>query len=326
MRPQVNLFLKPLSTTNLSADQLYGLSSFPLEKGEATYLISADGSLVVQSISHYLFNIQLYEYKIHNHNVIDLEVTEPSFFLTAMLEGCSVLYDENSNVISEISGNACKLTYLNAGKYQRSLLSGDHTILLVTMKPEWLINKYGALDEFQELISHYTSGSQERFSLPSFSIAQQIFNALRKLNATPKEKDHDINMQIFINDCIRRYLVKLHTNKSNVEYQVNKGKEIGQFIIENFADRIVDDEPALAKHFMISTITLTRLAKLHFGRPLHKHVIELRMHNGLKLILSTNKTIQEIAVLVGYDDPKYFNKAFKKRFGITPNGIRICVL
>jgi AraC-like DNA-binding protein len=326
MRPQVNLFLKPLSTVNLSTDQLYSLSSFPQEKGEAIYITSAEGTLLVQSISHYLVNIQLYEYKIHNHSVIDLEVTEPSFFMTAMLEGCSVLYDENANVISEVSGNACKLTYLNAGNYQRSLLSGDHTILLLTIRPEWLINKYGALDEFRELIAHYTSGSGERFSLPNFSIAQQIFNALRKLNTKPKGKDHDINMHIFINDCIRRYLVKLHTKITNAEYQMNKGKEIGQFIVENFASRIVDDEPALAKHFMISTITLTRLAKLHFGRPLHKHVIELRVHNGLKLILSTNKTIQEIAGLVGYDDPKYFNKAFKKRFGITPNGIRVCVL
>jgi len=326
MRPQINLLLHPLSTVNLSTDQLYNLSSFPLEKGEATYMTSAEGTLVVQSISHYLVNIQLYEYKIHNHCVIDLEVTEPSFFLTAMLEGCSVLYDENSKVISEISGNACKLTYLNAGNYQRSLLSGDHTILLATIRPEWLIDKYGALDEFRELISHYNNNSPEKFSLPNFSIAQQIFNALRKLNASSKGKDHDINMHIFVNDCISRYLVKLHTKTTNAEYQINKGKEIGQFITTNFASHIVDDEPALAKHFMISTITLTRLAKLHFGRPLHKHVIELRMHNGLKLILSTNKTIQEIAVLVGYEDPKYFNRAFKKRFGITPNGIRICVL
>lgn len=326
MRSHVNLFLQPATTVDLPFEGLYTLSSFPLKAGEASYITSSEGSLLIQSISHYLVHIQLYEYKIINHSVVDLEILEPSFFLVAMLDGCSVLYNEASEAISEVCGNSVKLTYLNAGKYQRSLLAGDHTILLLTIRPEWLISKHGELKELNGLISAYREGNQVNFSLPSFSIAQQIFNALRKLNSAPEGRDPDIDMHMFVISCIRRYLVKLHTRVSNMEYQENMAKEIGQFILEHYADKIVDDEPALASHFMISTITLTRLAKLHFGRPLHKHVIELRMHNGLKLILTTNKTIQEIAVMVGYEDPKYFSRAFKKRFGITPNGLRVCVL
>lgn len=326
MRSQVQLHLQPFTTSELTTDDLYNVSPFPLKMATANYFTSQEGTLLVQSISHYLVHIELYEYKILNHNILDMEILEPSFFMIATLEGCSVLYDENSNLVSEVSGNSCKLIYLNAGKYQRSLLSGEHTILLLTIRPEWLKKKYGALEELSELISSHDKGDKDSFSLPKFSIAQQIFNTLRKLNSAPEGKDMDIEMHVFINECIRRYLLKLHAKMANAEHRGNKAKEIGQFITENFSQKIVDDEPAMARHFMVSTITLTRLAKLHFGRPLHKQVIELRMHNGLKLLLTTQKTVQEIAVTVGYDDPKYFNRAFKKRFGITPNGLRICVL
>ncbi|WP_316818578.1 helix-turn-helix transcriptional regulator [Pedobacter nyackensis] len=326
MRSQIKLLLEPLSTSELTLDNLYNLSPFPLKMAKSAFITAPEGTLLVQSISHYLVHIELYEYKIHNHAVLDLEVTAPSFFMIATLEGCSVLYDEDSNIVSEVSGNSCKLIYLNAGKYQRSLLTGEHTILLLTIRPEWLKTKYGALEELTDFISSYTEGKKEAVSLPNFSIAQQIFNALRRLNSAPEGRDMDIEMHVFINDCIRRYLMKLHSKTDNAEYRGNKAKEIGQFINENFSSKIVDDEPAMARHFMVSRITLTRLAKLHFGRPLHKQVIELRMHNGLKLLLTTQKTVQEIAVIVGYDDPKYFNRAFKKRFGIAPNSLRVCVL
>lgn len=323
MRSHIRLLLQQLVTVDLSFDKLCELSKFPLKMSNAISIAISEGAVLIQSFSHHFVHIRLYEYNVNNHCMVDIEVTEPSFFLMAMLEGCSILYNEAGEAISEIFGNSCQLSYLTTGKYQRSLLSGDHKILLLTIRPDWLSKRYGDQEELKELINRFTSGAQQNYILPNFNIGQHIFNALCKFNVGT---DIDIDIHVFLNDCIRRYRNKLHTKISNAEYRRNKAKEIGNFIIQNFANKIVDDEPTLARQFMVSTKTLTRLGKLHFGMTLHKQVMELRLVHAFKLLIGTRKTIQEIASSVGYDDPHYFSRAFKKRFGVRPNEVRLAVL
>lgn len=319
MRSQVELFLQPLSITELSLDSLHHLSKLPLKMAQSSRLILAEGTILTQSFSHYAVHIRLHEYSISKHRMIDIEVTEPSFFMMAMLEGCSVLYNEAGDVVSEIFGNSCQLSYLAAGKYQYSLQSGDHRTLLLTISPDCLVKRYGDQEELKELISSYRVGKRQNYSLPNLYMGQQIFNALLKLN---NSTDLDIDIYVFLNECFDRYCKRLQVKVSNAEYQKNKAREIGEFIIHNFAHKIVTDETGLARHFMVSTKTLRRLGRLHFGVALHKQVIELRLLNGLRELLITKKTVRQVALGVGYQDAHYFSKAFKKRFGVRPNEVR----
>lgn len=326
MHSHIKLNLQPLLTIKLSHKGLSNLSTFPLNMGEASYFTMDDGTLLIQSLSHYLVNIQLYEYRIEKHALIDFEVTVPSFFMIATLDGCSIFYNEADEVVAEVVGNSCRLVYLRAGKYKCSIMCGEHQVQLLNIWPEWLIKKYGLLAELNELIACYNNSELDSLSLPSFSIGHQVFTGLRTLNKGIGLRDLDNDMHNFVDDCISRYLVKLHDSICFARSQEIRAKEIGEFITANFANEIVCDEPALANHFMISTTMLIRLAKVYFGRPLHQQVIELRVHHGLKLLLATQRSIQEIATSVGYEDANYFSRAFKKRFGVTPNEVRICVI
>ncbi|SMC98060.1 helix-turn-helix transcriptional regulator [Pedobacter nyackensis] len=322
MLSQIELNL-PQPTTTPSFDEVKNLSKFPLKMAQAHHITAQEGTLLMQSVSHYLAHIQLYEYRISDHYIIDFEVPEPSFFITAIIEGRSVLHNESGEVISEIAGNTCRLTYLAAGKYQQRLIVGDHKMLIIALKPEWLTNKYGDHEEMRDFIASYNIDGKQSMSLPDFNLAPHAFNALKKLN---EGKDFDIDIHLFTNDCLKRYLNKLQAKTVNASYQETKAKEIAEFINQNFTTKIVDDEDELARRFMTSKITLTRLAKRHFGRPLHKQVIELRMLTALKMLMLTKKTIQEIAQHIGYEDSHYFSRAFKKRFGVSPNEVRISTL
>lgn len=325
MRSHIKL-LNTLSVNSLPQNQRSNATQFPLQLAQAEYTTFENANVLVQSISHYLVHLEFYEYQINTHSSIDLEITCDSFFMIAMQKGCSVLYNNTNEVLSEVLIDSCKLTYLKAGKYKHSMVGGNHQILLLNIRPEWLIKKYGALKELHELISSYKDSALQTFSLPSFSIGPQLFNLLFKLNLGNEGRDIDIEMHVFVIDCINRYLVKLHVQTTYSESQEHKTREIGEFITENFASKIVGDEAALASHFMVSTTMLIRLAKLYFGKPLHQQVIELRMLNALKLLITTEKTVKEISMAVGYEDPKYFGRAFKKRFEITPNALRVCVV
>lgn len=326
MRPHVRLLFKPLTTSQPSFDQRFHLTSVPLKLAEASYISLAGTDVLIQSISHHLTHIQVYNYKVKRDFVVDFEITKDSFFLVAMQDDRSVLYDDADGTFSEILGNSCMLSYLKAGKYKRTMVTGNHQILLLCIEPEWFISKYGNLEELRELIAHYKNNEVNIFRLPSFGISQQLFSSLMRLNTLSKNRDTEIDLHIYLNQSISKYLIKLRQSLATVNYQQSKAKEIADFVKENYASKLVGDEAELANRFMISTTMLIRLAKLAFDKPLHQQVIELRMYHSLRMLLTTQKTIQEISASVGYDDPKYFSRAFKKKFGLPPNEIRICVI
>src|SRR5699024_11553969 len=51
-------------------------------------------------------------------------------------------------------------------------------------------------------------------------------------------------------------------------------------------------------------------------------VTMMRMEKAVKLIVHSNKSIKEIAHLVGYNDRKYFTQLFKKYYHYTPSQYR----
>jgi AraC-like DNA-binding protein len=47
-------------------------------------------------------------------------------------------------------------------------------------------------------------------------------------------------------------------------------------------------------------------------------ISSFRIQQGLKILCQTNYCISEIAYKVGFNDPKYFSKCFRKEFGQSP--------
>jgi len=55
-------------------------------------------------------------------------------------------------------------------------------------------------------------------------------------------------------------------------------------------------------------------------------LIRLRMHAAAHHLSNVNRSISEVAELVGYPDLFYFSKLFKKRYGISPRAMRNDIL
>lgn len=53
-----------------------------------------------------------------------------------------------------------------------------------------------------------------------------------------------------------------------------------------------------------------------------EYVNEYRLSEAAKLLLHTNDTILSIASKAGYDNLSYFNRSFKKKYGVTPGQYR----
>ncbi|MBO5766864.1 MAG: AraC family transcriptional regulator [Lentisphaeria bacterium] len=66
-----------------------------------------------------------------------------------------------------------------------------------------------------------------------------------------------------------------------------------------------------------------RKFKESIGRSPHEFILDLKMRFAMrKLQTEYNISVKEVAAACGFDDPSYFCKAFKRRFGVTPASFR----
>jgi len=253
------------------------------------------------SFSHYLAHVELFEYDQDCNDSLIMSIARPSFLMVA--NGRS---------------NSCQLSYHPAGTFQKMIHPGCHKLLLIELRPEWVMYKCENLTELQSLIMPYRTNSGSPVILPSCSVAKGLLKSFREMKVQTTELNMDKDGYIFLNRCISKYYGSLLSRAATSQYHQHKAAAIASFISENFASEVVDDLPKLAAKFMVSERHLERLARMAFGIPLHSQVIKIRMNSGLNHLHTSNKPVHEIAGLIGYREPCYFSRAFKKCFGISP--------
>ncbi|MEM8859419.1 MAG: helix-turn-helix domain-containing protein [Chloroflexota bacterium] len=99
-------------------------------------------------------------------------------------------------------------------------------------------------------------------------------------------------------------------------------KQALAYLQQNFQYPITRQEIAEAVNTNASY--LSRIFSQEVGITLWDFLARLRMQVAQELILnfSQSKTITEIAMQVGYNDPAYFTKVFKAHAGLSPNAYR----
>lgn len=79
---------------------------------------------------------------------------------------------------------------------------------------------------------------------------------------------------------------------------------------------------ALADHVNLHPTHLSKIYKIETGEGISDYVASLRMERACRLLGTTDKKVYEISTEVGYLDPAYFIKVFKRQFGVTPQEYR----
>ena len=93
-----------------------------------------------------------------------------------------------------------------------------------------------------------------------------------------------------------------------------------QWLAENFRD-----SAALKKVVDLARIperTLKRRFKAASGSTLIEHLQNLRVEEAKRLLEAGPRAVDEISVEVGYEDPSFFRRLFKRRTGLTPSQYR----
>lgn len=77
-----------------------------------------------------------------------------------------------------------------------------------------------------------------------------------------------------------------------------------------------------AQELHVSTAWFIRSFKLHTGITPAQYILSVRIANAQNLLEQTNYSISEIASIVGYENPLYFSRLFRKQLGLSPQQYR----
>ena len=95
--------------------------------------------------------------------------------------------------------------------------------------------------------------------------------------------------------------------------------EIMNYVQANYIDITLDD---LAENFFLSKPYLSKYIKEKSGMTFGDLVKKIRMKKAKALLKSSNMTVENIAMSVGYQNVEHFNRLFKKAYNMTPMQFR----
>ena len=106
---------------------------------------------------------------------------------------------------------------------------------------------------------------------------------------------------------------------------VDADQEMMQQVMKYLEDNIGNSEMKIediAAHVHIGRTIFNSKVKSIVGMPPIDFVRHIRLQRAEELVTKSSMTFSEIAYAVGFSDPKYFSKCFKKETGLTASQYR----
>lgn len=104
------------------------------------------------------------------------------------------------------------------------------------------------------------------------------------------------------------------------QIEADKIHQIQQYILEHSHEDISLD--TLAHRVKLSPIYISKMFKEKLGVNYIDYLTECRIDKAKKLLNDSEKSLKEITFEIGYHEPNYFSKVFKKMCGVSPKEYR----
>jgi AraC-like DNA-binding protein len=99
---------------------------------------------------------------------------------------------------------------------------------------------------------------------------------------------------------------------------ITRLKEVVESRLEN-SELSVED---LASDMNLSRVQLYRKVKSVTGSTPVELLRTARLNRAYRLLMTTDRSVSEIAYQVGFTAPSYFTKCFKEAYGMLPGDVR----
>lgn len=97
--------------------------------------------------------------------------------------------------------------------------------------------------------------------------------------------------------------------------------QLRDYILEHLSEELSLE--SVARRFGVSARHLNRRFTALTGKPVHRFIVDQRLERASHSLIWRDEAVAEIARGVGYDDPGYFGRLFRARFGQSPDRWRL---
>jgi two-component system response regulator YesN len=122
--------------------------------------------------------------------------------------------------------------------------------------------------------------------------------------------------------------IKQISRNSHYDQRLTSRKErtiaIRKYIELNYSEAL--SLTGLARKFYVSKEYLASSFKEEIGITIHQYIQSTRLKKAIELLSEQEYRISDVALRVGYDNYSYFDKLFRKKYGLTPSEYRSKIL
>lgn len=135
-----------------------------------------------------------------------------------------------------------------------------------------------------------------------------------------------IGYQLALKGCLFHILFLLTTNIEDTKNTITnkksleKIKSILAYINEHYSEPITIEE--IASHCLYSKSYFMKFFKETMGMGFIAYLNDYRLEIAAKMLLESSDNVLEIAEQCGFDNLSYFNRCFKRKYGVTPGKYR----
>ncbi len=190
----------------------------------------------------------------------------------------------------------------------------------------------GALDTFERIFLWLTMNYKEDMDRIKSRVIELFF--LIKRSVPYCSETDSLHAQGFLNSVLKtqdlrglKVVCKGHLEQIISDMRLAREIEINslsakvkKYINDNFHRDISMDDAA--KETNLSYHYFSKFFKDSTGKSFVEYLTELRVDKSKGLLRETNDSIKEICYKIGYSDPNYYCKIFKKVTGMTPTEYR----
>ncbi len=146
---------------------------------------------------------------------------------------------------------------------------------------------------------------------------------LDSLMITARSSDYMRDM--IINEQLSRLIRLIMSHSWHPEVKKSAPKrasvaEVKEYLDQHYAEKLTLDD--LGNRFFIDKFYLTKTFRNQFGLPISTYILNIRITKAKQLLRFSEKTVEQIGMEVGIDNPAYFSRVFKNIEGVSPKTYR----
>ena len=129
--------------------------------------------------------------------------------------------------------------------------------------------------------------------------------------------------ELYCNALLHAFIIAIvqRTGQKGVRFgSQGKADRIIEYLSQNYMHQLTNKE--LSREFHYNHDYISKVVLHYTGMTLKQYIIDLRIRAALNLLVYSDMSIKDIALMAGYDNVHYFTRIFKDQTGFPPGYFR----